>query len=283
MGAAEAASSARIDLFGSEVRYWTCGPQDARTVVMVHGFRGNHIALLDIARGLEGLHVIVPDLPGYGLSTPMRDRTHDVDGYRAFVIAFISGLGLERPVLLGESFASVVAVRVAATRPELVSELILLNPIAVPTREVNRPVCRLEEGYYWLGANLPGPLADRVLASRTVNRIESLALLTARDRQMRRSVYRRRLYNLGFPQDRRVVAEGFPDSITATAANEAERVPHRTLLIAGELDALAPVAYERALNDKLARGSLVLVSGTGHFLPLERPGEVTRAIAEFLA
>jgi len=281
-GEAEAATSARIDLFGSEVRYWTLGPNGARTIVMVHGFRGNHIALLRIAEGLEGFRVVVPDLPGFGLSTPMNGPAHDADGYREFVVAFIEALALRQPVLLGESFGSVIATRVAVTYPDIVSEVILLNPIAVSPRAVNPPLCLAEQGYYWLGANLPARLGSRVLESRTVNRLESLALLTARDRTTRRTVYHRRLYNLGFPQHRRVIAEAFPDSISATAADQAERMDHRTLLVAGERDALSPAEHQRRLRDRLAHGSLVLVPDVGHFLPLERPSEVTRAIAAFL-
>jgi pimeloyl-ACP methyl ester carboxylesterase len=275
-------STSQVSLFGSQVQYWTHGPADGRTVLMVHGLRGNHIALLRIAEGMQGFRVIVPDLPGFGASTPMTGLRHDVAGYGVFIKAFIAELRLDRPVLLGESFGSVIASRVAASEPDLVSELILLNPIAVSPREINRPLCRIEEGYYWLGANLPEPLAKRVLESRAVNRIESLALLTARDRPTRRAVYDRRLYNLGFPQDIRVIAEAFPDSIALTAADEAERIPHRTLIVGGEKDALCPARYQHRLRDRLARGTLTLIPDTGHFMPLETPSEVARAIVEFL-
>ena len=275
-------SPSQIGLFGSQVRYWTCGPAAARSIVMVHGFRGNHIALLRIAEGLDGFRVIVPDLPGFGESTPMTDLPHDVNGYVAFVKAFIAELQLDRPVLLGESFGSVVASRVAVSEPDLVSELILVNPIAVSPRAINRPLCRLMEGYYWLVANLPEPLAGRVLASKTVNRLESLVLLTARDRPTRGEVYRRRLYNLGFPQDRRVIAESFPDSIELTAADEAKHIPHRTLLVAGEKDALSPATYQHRLHDRIGRSTLVLIPRTGHFMPLETPSDVAGAIVEFL-
>jgi pimeloyl-ACP methyl ester carboxylesterase len=275
--------ASQIALFGSQVRYWTSGPDSGRTILMVHGFRGNHIALMTIAEGLEDFRVIAPDLPGFGESTPMTELRHDVIGYVSFIQAFMAELGLDRPVLLGESFGSVIATRLAASEPQLVSELILLNPIAVSPRRVNPVLCTLEQGYYWLGANLPPPLAAGVLESKAVNRLESLALLTARDRTTRRHVYGQRLRNLGFPQERRVIAEAFPDSIALTAADEAERVPHRTLLVAGEKDALSPAGYQRRLCDRLVRGTLTLIPRTGHFVPLETPAEVAREVVEFLA
>jgi pimeloyl-ACP methyl ester carboxylesterase len=271
-----------MDLFGSRVRYWTHGAAGAPTVVMVHGFRGNHIALSRIADEMTGLRVVVPDLPGFGESTPMTEIRHDVEGYCTFVKAFIAELGLSGSVLLGESFGSVIASRIAVSDPELLSDLILLNPIAVSPRVVNRPVCGLERGYYWLGANLPAPFAGLVIESRAINRLESLALLTAKDRLTRREVYRRRLYNLGFPQELRVIAEAFPDTVEKTAADDAESIPHRTLLIAGEKDAISPAEYQHRLNARLAQGTLVLIPGTGHFAPLETPSEAARAIAEFV-
>jgi pimeloyl-ACP methyl ester carboxylesterase len=267
----------QVRLFGSTVHYWTCGREDGRTILMVHGFRGNHIALMTIAEGLGDLRVVALDLPGFGASTAMTDIRHDVAGYCTLVKAFMGALRLERPVLLGESFGSVIASRIAASEPELIDELVLLNPIAVRARAVNRPVSALEDAYYWLCGNLPGPLAGRLTESTTVNRIESLALLTARDRETRRHVYRHRLRNLGFPQDRRVIAEAFPDSMGQTAADGAERIPHRTLLVAGEKDALSPAKYQRLLRDRLARGTLVLIPDTGHFAPLETPDDVARA------
>jgi pimeloyl-ACP methyl ester carboxylesterase len=274
----------RISICGSDVQYWTSGPADARTILMVHGFRGNHVGLLKIVAGLGDYRVIVPDLPGYGLSTPMTEHPHDVSGYSEFVKALIAELRLDRPVLLGHSYGSIIASHVAATEPDLISELILVSPIAAsPGMGINRPFAKMVEGYYWLSGNLPDPLAEKVLMSRIFNRLMSLTLTKTRDRDTRRAIYRHHLGDLGFPQDRRVIAESFPDSIAKTAADEAEHIPHRTLLVAGEKDGLSPAKYQRRLSGRLARSTLVLIPRVGHLVHLETPTEAAKAIDDFMA
>jgi pimeloyl-ACP methyl ester carboxylesterase len=276
--------SSQISLFGSQVQYWTYGPAAARTIVMVHGFRGSHTGLLKIVKGLEGRYrVIVPDLPGYGLSTPMTGLPHDVTGYSAFVKAFIAGLQLDRPVLLGHSFGSIVASEVAATSPEFISDLILVNPIAVSPRVgFKRPFTKLVEGYYWLSVNLPDPLAERVIMSRTFNRLQSLTLAKTWDRSTRRAIYRHHLSDLDFAQNRRVIAESFADSTTKTVADKAEHIPHRTLLLAGGKDTLSPAKHQRRLHARFAHGTLVFIPRVGHLVHLETPSEAARAISDFL-
>ncbi len=220
-------------VLGSEVSYWTYGPESGRTILMVHGFRGNHVGLEKIIAGLDRYHVIVPDLPGYGLSTPMTERAHDVDGYSAFIEAFMAEMNLVRPILLGHSFGSIIASNIAVTRPDLVSELVLVNPIAVrPNVGINRPVSKLVEAYYWLSTHLPASMADRVVGSKTFNRLMSLTLAKTHDPATRKAIYRHHLSDLDFVQDRRVIAESFADSLTRTAADDAERISSRTLLVA---------------------------------------------------
>lgn len=276
-------SPSQISICGSQVHYWTYGPATARTILMVHGFRGNHIGLLKIIASLKDYRVIVPDLPGYGVSTPMTELPHDVTGYSAFVKALIVELQLDRPVLLGHSFGSIIASHVAATEPDLVSELILVSPIAVsPRAGINRPFAKLVEGYYWLSTHLPEPLAARVIMSKTFNRLQSLTLARTQDRRTRRAIYRHHLGDLEFAQNRRVIGESFVDSIAKTAADEADRIPNRTLLVAGEKDTLSPSKYQRRLHARLAQSTLVLVPHVGHLVHLETPSEAARAIDEFL-
>jgi len=276
-------TSSQISLFGSQVHYWAYGPAGGRAVLMVHGFRGNHLGLLKIIDGLEEYRFIVPDLPGFGVSTPMTELPHTAAGYAAFVEAFITGLQLDKPVLLGHSYGSVIASRVAATEPGLVSELVLVSPIATaPSAGLNHLVSMFVEGYYWLGTHLPERLGTRVLMSRTFNRLMSLTLTKTRDPATRRAIYRHHLGDLQFAQNRRVITESFPDSIAKTAADEAERIPHRTLLIAGEKDALSPARSQRGLAARLPQGSLVLIPHVGHLVHLEAPREAAQAIRRFL-
>ena len=84
--------------------------------MFLHGLRGDHHGLAPIVAHLDGLRVLVPDLPGFGESSPLPADSHDVEGYRAWtrdLLAIIAPDG--DAVLAGHSFGSIVAA--ARSRP----------------------------------------------------------------------------------------------------------------------------------------------------------------------
>jgi pimeloyl-ACP methyl ester carboxylesterase len=103
-----------VEVDGRTTHYWEYGPADAtQTVLAVHGFRGDHHGLESLAAHLGGVRVIVPDLPGFGVSDPL--TVSDLDSYVGWLRAFHAGLGLDRSaVVLGHSFGSIVVSAAAA-------------------------------------------------------------------------------------------------------------------------------------------------------------------------
>jgi valacyclovir hydrolase len=92
-------------------------------VVILHGWTetgDDHAPLADFLAA-QGYRVLLPDLPGYGLSTPPH-RTYPPDFYQrdaALIAAFLDHRG-EPPVhLLGFSDGGEVALLLAITRPDL--------------------------------------------------------------------------------------------------------------------------------------------------------------------
>jgi pimeloyl-ACP methyl ester carboxylesterase len=108
--AATPVREASVSILGSDSHYWDYGPIDAPvTMVTVHGFRGEHHGLEPVIAHLHGVRVINPDLPGFGVSSPMTEAEEDVDGYSKWLGLFIEALKLpEEPVILGHSFGSIV-------------------------------------------------------------------------------------------------------------------------------------------------------------------------------
>ncbi|MCE3294000.1 MAG: hydrolase, partial [Arthrobacter sp.] len=100
-----------IDLGGTPVAYWVYEPvhatPDTRTILVIHGFRGDHHGLLRVADHLPDMRLIMPDLPGFGSSGAFVDGEHSVSRYGRFIKDFLDALGLgPDTVLLGHSFGS---------------------------------------------------------------------------------------------------------------------------------------------------------------------------------
>ena len=83
-----------IEIDGVSASYWEYGtPGDGPTLLFVHGFRGDHHGLEPVIAHLPGVHVVAPDLPGFGLSAPLPGE-HSIDGLARWLTAFAASLGV---------------------------------------------------------------------------------------------------------------------------------------------------------------------------------------------
>lgn len=98
------------------------GDPSGRTVLALHGLSGNGRRLSDLA-GRLGYRLVCPDLRGHGLS-PGEPPWH-LDQ----VVSDVVALGLNGPLdAIGYSFGGLVALTLAARRPDLIQRLVLLDP-----------------------------------------------------------------------------------------------------------------------------------------------------------
>jgi pimeloyl-ACP methyl ester carboxylesterase len=282
-------AAALID--GAELRYWTYCPSPradtpAPVIVMVHGFRGTHQGLELIADNLPEFRVVSPDLPGFGASPPMLDRNHDIAGYAAVIADLIRQLAAGPVVLLGHSFGSLIAARVAATEPALVSSLVLVNSLATSAPANGGPSrmgLRAASAYYRIAAAAPARAGHVLLASKAFTLSMSAMMAVTRDSQLRKDIHRRHLLHYSDFSDRAVLVQAFAAIAGASVGDYAANVSMRTLLIAGERDRLAPLPGQRWLLPRLPNGQLKVIPGVGHLVHYEQPATAAAFIREFLA
>lgn len=277
-----AARRREIDVCGTRAAYWEYGPEDAaETIVAVHGFRGDHHGLEPVVAHLPEARVIMPDLPGFGATPPMESRAHDLDGYARFVSEFIRSVA-PGSTILGHSFGSIV-VSAAVAGGLSTPQLILVNPIGAPALEGPRGVfTRLAVLYYWLGARLPRRIGTWLLRTRIVVRVMSLAMVKSRDKRMRAFVHDQHdRYFSGF-SDRDVLREAFVASVSHDVTEFAPHIDVPTLMIAADRDDITHIEAERVLRDEFPHATLVELSGVGHLIHYEKPGEAAEAIRSFL-
>ncbi|HYG84022.1 MAG TPA: alpha/beta hydrolase [Verrucomicrobiae bacterium] len=266
------------------VKYWRYHHESRPTIVMVHGFRGDHHGLEYITRALPYVRVIIPDLPGFGASGPFMTREHNVENYVAFLKEFIEKLALPMPpILLGHSFGSIIAAEFAATYPEALDKLILINPIASPPLKGKKTaLAKLTNLYYWLGGKLPEHAGKALLRNKSIVLAMSAVLTKSRDKALRARSHSNHLSYFSSFASRRVVLESYQASTSKNVADHAHSIVTPTLLIAGELDDIAPAQHQKILKEKLPNARLMILDGVGHLVHYEAPEKAAEAIEEFI-
>ncbi|MGL3808013.1 alpha/beta fold hydrolase [Paeniglutamicibacter sp. R2-26] len=282
-----------LEVHGSQVHCWTYPAREtSRGVILaVHGFRGDHHGLVRMIEELPEYTVVVPDLPGFGVSTPFtaepgrKAPTHDVAGYAQVIHALRGDLDLgPETILLGHSFGSIVASAYLARHPDAFSRLVLINPICEPALEGDQAfMSRVASLYYRAGAALPAKLGEGLLRSRLITDVTSLAMLKSKDPSMRAYVFdQHRRYFSGFTS-RTTLREAYAASITETVRDYAARIQQPTLLVVGEQDELGSVPGQKALARSFPRGYMRVIPGVGHLVHYEKAPEAGSLINDFLA
>ena len=274
-----------VEVLGSTTKYWDYGPTDAaRTLLLVHGYRGDHHGLEPVVARLPGIRVISPDLPGFGLSTPMTEAQHSVAGYVRWLTIFAAAARVPAgAVLLGHSFGSMIASHAVADGFRTPA-LILVNPISAdPLVAAGRGLTALTRGYYGLARRLPEALGRRLLANWLIVQGMSNALVTSDDPAVRRWIHEEhhRFFN-GF-SDVQTVADGFDASLSTQVGDAAPRITVPVLMIAGEGDRIAPLSGQRQTVKLFADARLVVLPTVGHLIHYEAASGAADAIRAFLA
>ncbi len=114
------------------------GPE-APTIVHVHGFGISGTYLEPTAAVLAPRYrTYVPDLPGMGRSMRPR-RGLDLPGLARALIAYCDTIGVERPVLVGNSLGCPIILEFASTFPDRIDRAVLVSPAGGPN---NQPMAR---------------------------------------------------------------------------------------------------------------------------------------------
>ena len=264
-------------------------------LVFLHGLRGDHHGLEPIVAHLvqrrPDVQVFVPDLPGFGASAPLPDGLHDVAGYAAWTSELLAAVVPEGDaVLAGHSLGSIIAAATTAAAGSqdapLVRGLVLVNPVATAAlAEPRRVLSAVTVGVlvHRLAAALPERVGTALLRHPLFTRVVSVAMVTTRDRDLRRWIHAEHdRYFSGFA-NRRMLLEAFHTSSVTDVATHAPHISAPTLLVASENDDVAPLPSQRELESKFDDARLVVIPRIGHLSHYEAPDVVAQEMAGFLA
>jgi pimeloyl-ACP methyl ester carboxylesterase len=178
-----------------------------------------------------------------------------------------TALGGEQVALVGASFGGLVSLELAARRPDLVSELVLLD----------------------------APLFDHSPWSEEMERYDEQEGALLEQGEWRAAAELNAdfwLSESAGPELRRRVIEMQERAFELESESEAEQAEHepidlgairaRTLVVVGELDKPEFHAIAERLSSEIGGAEAARIEGAGHLPSLERPDETARLVRDFL-
>jgi pimeloyl-ACP methyl ester carboxylesterase len=243
-------------------------------VLLIHGLRGSHHGLAEVARGLEtDFEVLTPDLPGSGEETELEDKT--LDGYAEWLHEYC-GRCARKPFVIGHSMGSIVVSHFVAKYPDDVEKrVVLISPI-LRTKGGERSGRALHYALRGVLAPFPPKVKREIMASKPVSYAIShyLTYDKTKQKQIDELHYK---YGGQFASAASLLADAKISMMRTTVVPEDKKV----LLVMGRYDKLtkAKLVEELARKDGVEYRELADV---GHLLNYEKPEEVAGVIKEFL-
>jgi pimeloyl-ACP methyl ester carboxylesterase len=93
---------------------------DALPLIMTHGWPGSIVEFLDVIGRLSDFHLVIPSIPGFGLSGPTPDAGWGVQRIAKAWVTLMERLGYERYGAHGGDWGSVISRHLAAQAPDAV-------------------------------------------------------------------------------------------------------------------------------------------------------------------
>lgn len=117
-----------VDVDDTRIHYREEGNPDGPTVLLLHGtFSSLHTWDGWVDELGEAFRLVRLDMPGFGLTGPREEGEHTLEALVDIVGAFCDELGLSDVAVAGSSLGGGVAWRMAVSRPDLVSKLVLVS------------------------------------------------------------------------------------------------------------------------------------------------------------
>ncbi|MFF5010227.1 alpha/beta fold hydrolase [Streptomyces phaeochromogenes] len=236
-------------------------------LLLLHGSGSSLHAFDPLAEDLKtDCEVIRLDLPGFGLTGPRPDRDYRIEAYVSFVAEFLSGLGLDKVNVAGNSLGGNIAWNLAVEHPQWVRKLILMNATGYPEKTLPQALRMARNPLLrpLLRRWAPSGAAERSLRASVGPRMQIDQLLVDRVTAMMNRSGNRSAF-IDFANTDQPDRSGRLTEITAP-----------TLVLRGDL-----IDGQHFRRD-IPGSHEVVLAGIGHLMPEEAPAEVAEAIRSHL-
>lgn len=236
-------------------------------VILLHGYGDSWYSFNGVMAALpDQIRAIAPSQRGHG-NTDKPESGYQIRQYVADVIALMDELGLDQVPIVGHSMGSFIAQEIAITRPDRVTQIVLIA--SAPTAN-NEPLQSLLRGvndlsdpvdrdfiYDFQFGSDDGPLGAGMSKDKVIE--ESLRVPA--------HVWRLALAEL----------------VSYRQSKPLSEIACPTYILGGENDELFSVSDQHELQRRIPGSTAKIYEGVGHGVQWENPVEVANDLVCFLA
>jgi len=240
-------------------------------IIMLHGFGGSKNDWLQFSKYFTpNYRVILPDLPGFGDSTKLKDEEFGIMFQVEKMHEFVKALQLEKFHLAGHSMGGNIAGNFAGTYPEMVNSLTLIDAARVITPEKSEFDLLMEKGVnpYMMKDVKDFDTFMEFLCYKPPQ-IPSFMKRYLTKQMM--AIYE--LYENSFNDEWKKSI--FPES-------RIRKITAPTLIVWGDSDKNLHVSSAYIFQKNIEGSRVVIINECGHIPFMEKPEETASAYLEFL-
>lgn len=258
------------------------GTPGRQVALLIHGWSSSWYAMSPLIGLLsQRFRVIAVDLPGYGQSPRLPERT-TIPQYADLLAELIARFSDGPAVLIGHSMGGMTSVTLALRHPVLVERMVLLGPTITGrlSRYINAvvsPITLLER--FGLGSLIVSFMERAVFGlSDRIMRPASFAERTG----ITEEDYRRLREDARRPGQGKVRAECYFAMRANNLSGQLAKVEPPALVIWGAEDNTVPLRDAGVIADEWPNAELRILPKAGHWTQFEAPQATRRLIAAYL-
>ncbi len=262
---------------GRKFFYWEKNRKNKQVIVLLHGFPGNHMGLVDLANYLDNEYrIIIPDLPACGQSESL-NGIHNLKSYSNWLNSFLESLSINKTIIIGHSFGSRVALVFAANYAKNVEKLVLITPVV----EVDGFIARVATLYYKIAEVLPNYLQKIMLSNGFGKKMGDIIIFKPANPKIHKKIIDRDVKELK-KLNQKVIIEIFNEFYKFKLIALGKRIKTESLVIASDKDEIATLKSVKILAGNIDKVSFEIMENSGHLVPLEKPSATAKIILHFL-
>ncbi|MEX0288827.1 MAG: alpha/beta fold hydrolase [Flavobacteriaceae bacterium] len=271
----------RTNKYGLKLRYTEFGDRAKETIVLLHGVPENLHAWYDIAPILsQDYHVLALDWPGFGGSEAFGNiDDHNPRSFAAVAIDFLNTLEIDYAHIMATDIGLSPALIMGVEHPERIGRIVVMDGIPFPTTAYSSwelksfgrkgslrakalikwfPKISAKIAYnkgFYKGSNIPKEILEEFLKDGYSKTTQKAFLAYFQNNAPAQAYLESRIHE----------------------------IQQEVLVVWGRHDRFINYMLGEALVKRLPNAQLEIIEESGHFVHMDKPGELLRVTEEFLS